>query len=247
MSQHIRVQDQSGVRTIAFARPEKKNAITREMYARLVSALNEAQENPEIKVVLFTGMGDVFTAGNDLGDFASAPPTGGDAPVFQLLNLLPVFKKPMLAAVPGIAIGIGTTLLLHCDLVYASESATFKMPFVDLGLVPEAGSSQILPAMLGHTKAAELLLLGESFDAHTACALNIVNKVLPAAELLSFARGKAKILAAKPTEALIASKALMKRAPESLVERVNFEAKIFAERLQSEEAKAIFAAFFAKA
>jgi enoyl-CoA hydratase/carnithine racemase len=246
MSEFIRVQDRSGVRTIAFARPEKKNAITRDMYVRLVSALNEAEANPDIKVVLFTGMGDVFTAGNDLNDFASAPPAGADAPVFQLLNLLPVFKKPMVAAVPGIAIGIGTTLLLHCDLVYASESATFKMPFVDLGLVPEAGSSQILPLLMGHAKAAELLLLGEGFDAHTAAALNIVNKVLPAAELLSFARSKAQILAEKPTEALIASKALMKRAPEALLDRVNYEAKIFGERLQSPEAKAIFAAFFAK-
>ena len=246
MSQFIRVQDRDGVRTIAFARPEKKNAITREMYTRLVSALKDAEASDEIKVVLFTGMGDVFTAGNDLGDFASAPPTDADAPVFQLLNMLPVFKKPMLAAVPGIAIGIGTTLLLHCDLVYASESATFKMPFVDLGLVPEAGSSQILPLLMGHTKAAEFLLLGESFDAQTAAALNIVNKVLPAAELLSYARGKAQLLAAKPTQALIASKALMKRAPENLVDRINYEAKVFGERLQSPEAKAIFAAFFSK-
>lgn len=247
MSQFIRVQDRDGVRTIAFARPEKKNAITREMYTRLVSALREAEASDAIKVVLFTGMGDVFTAGNDLGDFASAPPTDADAPVFQLLNLLPAFSKPLVAAVPGIAIGIGTTLLLHCDLVYASESATFKMPFVDLGLVPEAGSSQILPQLMGHTKAAELLLLGESFDAQTAAALNIVNKVLPAAELLSYARSKAQQLAAKPTEALIASKALMKRTPENLNDRINYEAKIFSERLQSSEAKAIFAAFFSKA
>jgi enoyl-CoA hydratase/carnithine racemase len=246
MSEFIRVQDRDGVRLIAFARPEKKNAITSEMYARIVSALREAQANPELKVVLFTGLGDSFTAGNDVADFLNQPPAGESAPVFQLLHLLVDFPKPIVAAVPGLAIGIGTTLLLHCDLVYASENAKFKMPFIDLGLVPEAGSSQIVPQLLGHVRAAELLLLGDAIDAETACRYGIVNQVLPAAELLAHAKAKAAALAAKPLEALLASKALMKRAPEALHTRIDVEAKHFVERLASAEAKAIFASFLSK-
>jgi enoyl-CoA hydratase/carnithine racemase len=246
MSEFIRVQDRDGVRTIAFARPEKKNALTSEMYARIVSALTEAEADAAIKVVLFVGMGEVFTAGNDVGDFLNAPPKDDQAPVFQLLKLLPNYKKPLVAAVGGLAIGIGTTLLLHCDLVYAADTARFKMPFVDLGLVPEAGSSQLLPALIGHVRAAELLLLGEAFDAQRALALGIVNQVLPAVDLLKTAREKAQALAAKPTQALLASKALMKQVAEPLPQRIQREAAVFVERLQSDEAKSIFAAFLTK-
>ena len=242
----IRIQDKDGVRTIAFARPEKKNAITGEMYLKIVDALNSAAADPEIKVVLFASTNENFTAGNDVGDFAANPPNGPDAPVIQLLKLLCEFKKPLVAAVPGLAIGIGTTLLLHCDLVYASDTAKFKMPFVDLGLVPEAGSSQLLVQLMGHQRAAELLLLGEAFDANRALALGIVNQVVPQTELLGLARAKAAQLAAKPTNALIASKALMKREPEPLWERVQHEAKLFSEALNSPEAKAAFARFLSK-
>ena len=175
----IRIQDKDGVRTIAFARAEKKNAITGEMYTKMVQALASAQDDDSIKVVLFASTNENFTAGNDVGDFAANPPTGPEAPVFQLLKLLCEVKKPMVAAVPGLAIGIGTTLLLHCDLVYAAESAKFKMPFVDLALVPEAGSSQLLPQLLGHQRAAQLLLLGEAFDAQQALAWGLVNQVVP--------------------------------------------------------------------
>jgi len=242
----IRIQDKDGVRTIAFARPEKKNAITGEMYLKIVDALSSAAANPEIKVVLFASTNENFTAGNDVGDFVANPPSGPDAPVIQLLKQLCEFKKPIVAAVPGLAIGIGTTLLLHCDLVYASDTAKFKMPFVDLGLVPEAGSSQLLVQLMGHQRAAELLLLGEAFDANRALALGIVNQVVPQTELLSLARAKAAQLAAKPTNALITSKALMKRAPEPLWERMQLEAKLFSEALNSPEAKAAFARFLSK-
>ena len=242
----IRIQDKDGVRTIAFARAEKKNAITGEMYTKMVQALASAQDDDSIKVVLFASTNENFTAGNDVGDFAANPPTGPEAPVFQLLKLLCEVKKPMVAAVPGLAIGIGTTLLLHCDLVYAAESAKFKMPFVDLALVPEAGSSQLLPQLLGHQRAAQLLLLGEAFDAQQALAWGLVNQVVPETELLALARSKAAILAAKPTNALIATRALLKRAPEALWARIQHEGALFTEALGSDEAKAAFSAFLRK-
>ena len=242
----IRIQDKEGVRTIAFARPEKKNAITGEMYLKIVDAMRQAAENPEIKVILFASTNENFTAGNDVGDFVANPPNGPEAPVIQLLKMLCEFKKPLVAAVPGLAIGIGTTLLLHCDLVYASDTAKFKMPFVDLALVPEAGSSQLLVQLMGHQRAAELLLLGEAFDANRALALGIVNQVVPQTELLSLARAKAAQLAAKPTDALIASKALMKCAPEPLWDRVQRELVVFSQALHSPEAKAAFARFLSK-
>ncbi len=242
----IKTETKDGVRTIAFARVDKKNAITAEMYTRMTELLVDADQNDDVRVVLFTGMGDSFTAGNDLGDFMSNPPNGMDSPVFHFLKTLVHYRKPLVAAVPGLAIGIGTTMLLHCDLVYASENAKFKMPFVDLGLVPEAASSQILPMLMGHVRAAELLLLGEAIDAKRAAELGIVNQVVSAEELLKFARGKAQALAQKPAQALLQSKALMKRAPQMIWERVQAEGELFAERLQSAEAKAIFAAFLTK-
>jgi enoyl-CoA hydratase/carnithine racemase len=242
----IRIQDKEGVRTIAFARPEKKNAITREMYQKMVDSLSAAEADPAIKVVLFASTNENFTAGNDVGDFAANPPTGEDAPVIQLLKLLCECKKPLVAAVPGLAIGIGTTLLLHCDLVYAGESAKFKMPFVDLALVPEAGSSQLLPQLIGHQRASALLLLGEAFDAQQALAFGLVNRVVPDTELLALARAKAAELASKPTNALIATKALMKSAPELVWQRVQREMVQFSAALQSDEAKAAFAKFLSK-
>jgi enoyl-CoA hydratase/carnithine racemase len=242
----IKLQDKDGVRTIAFARAEKKNAITTEMYQKIVDALNSAATDDAIKVVLFASTNENFTAGNDVGDFAANPPSGPDAPVFQLLKLLCEFPKPLVAAVPGLAIGIGTTMLLHCDLVYAGESAKFKMPFVDLGLVPEAGSSQLLVNQLGHVRAAELLLLGESFNAEKAMQLGIINQVLPDTELLNFARQKAALLASKPTNAVIQSKRLMKLPSEPLWARVQREGVLFTEALKSDEAKAAFAKFLSK-
>ena len=242
----IRIQDKEGVRTIAFARPEKKNAITNAMYEKMVAALSEAEADPAIKVVLFASTNENFTAGNDLVDFATNPADGPDAPVFQLLKLLCDAKKPMVAAVPGLAVGIGTTMLLHCDLVYAADTAKFKMPFVDLGLVPEAGSSQLLVQLIGHQRAAALLLLGEMFDAKQALGFGLVNAVVPEAELLALARAKAAALAAKPTAALLTSKALMKREPESVWARVQRESVLFTEALKSPEAKAAFAKFLSK-
>jgi enoyl-CoA hydratase/carnithine racemase len=242
----IKLQDKEGVRTIAFSRAEKKNAITTEMYQKIVDALIGAEKDDTIKVVLFASANENFTAGNDVGDFAANPPSGPEAPVFQLLKLLCEFPKPLVAAVPGLAIGIGTTLLLHCDLVYAGETAKFKMPFVDLGLVPEAGSSQLLVNQLGHVRAAELLLLGESFNAEKALQLGLVNQVLPDTELLNFARQKAALLASKPTNAVLQSKRLMKLPSEPLWARVQREGALFTEALRSDEAKAAFAKFLSR-
>jgi enoyl-CoA hydratase/carnithine racemase len=242
----IKSEFKDGVRTIAFARAEKKNAITAQMYSQMAELLREADGNDQVKAVLFTGIGDCFTAGNDMNDFMNTPPTSMDSPVFHFLRAISSARKPLLAAVPGLAIGIGTTMLLHCDLVYASEDAKFKMPFVDLGLVPEAASSLLLPQLMGHVRAAELLLLGEAIDAQRAMQLGIVNQVLPAGELLKFARAKAAALAAKPGAAVMASKALMKRPAEAVWARMEVEAAQFSAALQSPEARAIFAAFLSK-
>ena len=246
MSSQIRVDDHNGVRTIAFARPEKKNALTVAMYQTVAAALQAAEHDPAIKVVLFTGDGDSFTAGNDLGDFLNTPPSGPDSPVFVVLQMLCSMRKPLVAAVPGLAIGIGTTMLLHCDLVYASTAAKFRMPFVDLGLVPEAASSLLLPMRIGHARAAEMLLLGAGFDAARALELGIVHAVLPPEQLLAFGRERAEALASKPTEALLATKALMKATHEPTLARMQREAALFIERLQSAESRALFANFLAK-
>jgi enoyl-CoA hydratase/carnithine racemase len=242
----IRIQDKDGVRILAFSRPEKKNAITREMYQALADGIREAESNDDIRVMLFASLSENFTAGNDVAEFASNPPADENAPVFQFLHALVHAKKPLIAAVPGLAIGIGTTLLLHCDLVYCGESAKFKVPFVDLALVPEAASSLVMVQRMGYQRAAEMLLLGDAIDAKRAYELGLVNQVLPDSELLNHARAKAKALAAKPQQALLASKALMRLEPEPVWDRMQREAKSFIERLHSDEAKAIFAAFLSK-
>ncbi|OZC02014.1 enoyl-CoA hydratase [Rubricoccus marinus] len=245
MTDHVRSTRDGRVLHLTLARPEKKNALTRAMYAALADTLTEASGDAQVRAVVLSGEGGSFTAGNDLFDFMMEPPTDETSPVFQFLHAAVAFPKPLIAAVDGVAIGIGTTILLHCDLAYATPEARFKMPFTDLGLVPEAASSLLIPRMAGGAKAAELLLLGETFGAETAREVGLINGV--EAEPLAVAMEKAHALAAKPPEAVRQSKALL-RAP--LRERVDAvmreEAELFIARLQSEEAQEAFTAFMEK-
>jgi enoyl-CoA hydratase/carnithine racemase len=235
----------AGVFRMQMNRPEKKNAITRAMYAALADALAEAAADPATRVLLIAGAPGVFTAGNDLGDFLDDPPRDESAPVFRFLRGISTFEKPVVAAVAGAAVGIGTTMLLHCDFVYAAEDARFALPFVNLGLCPEAASSLLLPLAAGYHRAAEMLLLGEPFDARRAESCDIVTQVVPADQLEDTALGTARKLAALPGAALRVSKALMKRtlAPQ-IEEAMAAERDAFGARLRSPEAKEAFNAFF---
>lgn len=246
MSDLIKVETREAVRTIRFNRPDKKNAITRAMYTAMAEALESANTDADVRVVVITGSEGVFTAGNDLVDFMEAPPHigGGDMPpVERFMRALMDCEKPVIAAVDGLAIGIGTTLLLHCDLAYASERAVFKTPFVDLALAPEFGSSQILPGLLGRVVASELLLLGESWDAAKALSRLLVADVFPAAQLETEVMSRAKALAAKAPGAVKAAKSLMTMPEEDLVARIEREGGIFADLLRSEEFKEAVTAF----
>lgn len=233
---------------IEIARPEKKNALTEAMYAALAEALRQAQADAQVHAVLLTGQPGIFTSGNDLEDFLQRPPGGPDAPVFQFMRALVQCDKPVVAAVTGAAIGIGTTLLLHCDLVYVSDEARFAMPFTRLGLVPEFASSLLLPQRVGLARASASLLLGDPFGPQDAVDLGLANAVLPAAEVLNHARRMAERLAALPTGAVVASKHLLRRPQRAAVlEAIEVEAEVFRERLGSEEAKAALQAFVQKA
>ena len=242
---HVATTTDGRVLHLALDRPEKKNALTRAMYARLADALEEAQDDAGVRAVVLSGRGGVFTGGNDLGDFMMDPPTGPDSPTFRFLRAAAGFAKPLVAAVSGPAIGIGTTILLHCDLAYAAPDAHFKMPFVDLGLVPEAASSLLLPRVAGMARAAELLLLGESFSAETAREIGLVNAVV--ADPTAHALERAAALADKPPAAVRQSKALLKRETADAVgETMAREGALFMERLASPEAQEAFTAFFEK-
>lgn len=210
----IAITDDAGLRTIRINRPEKKNALTRAMYGAMAEALREAAARPAVRAVLITGGTQCFTSGNDVGDFKVRGEGSADAasPAQGFLAALRACPKPVVAAVAGYAIGIGTTLLLHCDLVYAAEGAVFRMPFVDLGLCPEGGSSLLIPQRAGQLLANELLMLGDAFTPATALRAGIVNAVLPTAELMATAEGVARRLAAKPPEALAATKRLLRQA-----------------------------------
>ena len=229
---------------IRFDRPKRKNALTQEMYRLAAEALAEAESDPAVRAVLFSGAGGVFTSGNDLQDFAQSPPTSPDTPVLRFLQALVGAGKPLVAAVEGPAVGIGTTMLLHCDLVYAAPSARFRLPFVNLGLCPEGASSLLLPRMMGHARAAELLLLGEAFSATHAHEVGIVTAVVED-DVLAHARARVQELAALAPAAVRATKALMKRADAGAVEEaLHGEAEVFLARLRSPEAAEAFKAFF---
>ena len=237
---------ENGVHTITFNRPKKKNAFTMAMYEAIVASLRVAKQDDAIRVVLFRGSEGVFTAGNDLGDFAQNPPKSTDTPVFQLLTDIASFPKPVIAAVQGPAVGLGVTLLLHCDLVYADASAKFVMPFVNLGLVPEGASTYFLPRIAGRVKANELLMFGDPFNAQTALEIGLLNAVIEG-DVIAHATERATVLAAKPAASLRATKALIKQALGGRVEETLLrEGGLFMERLTSPEAIEAFAAFMEK-
>ncbi len=242
MADHVEVQVQDRILTVRMNRPEKKNALTRQMYVAMTAALHQADADSAVRAILIIGSADCFTAGNDLQDFANASP-GEPAVALEYLKALAATAKPVLAAVAGPAVGIGTTMLLHCDLTYAAPSARFQLPFVNLGLCPEAGSSLILPELVGHHRAAELLFFGEPFSAGLAHQLGIVNQVLPEKELLPAAIAKAQQLAQKPPSALRTTKALLKRNNPAIIDAIDSESEKFAALLQGPEAKEAFAAF----
>ena len=243
----IKTATHNGVATIEMARPQKKNALTAEMYAELASALKAADADAAVRAVLIVGQPGVFTSGNDIDDFMNRPPSTTDAPVFDFMRALVGCGKPVVAAVTGAAIGIGTTMLLHCDLVYVSDEARLAMPFASLGLVPEFASSLIVPALVGHAKAAEKLLLGDPFTAEDAVEMRIANAVLPAGEVVRHARRMAERFNSLPPGAVRESKRLMRRATQAAVlEAIEAEAEVFRQRLSSPEATEAFSAFFQK-
>jgi len=236
-----------GILRVEFNRPEKKNAMTGAMYTSMADILNRAAEDEEVRVVLWHSAGDAFCAGNDMGDFLNNPPGPGNFPQGRLMDAFVRFEKPIVVAVQGAAIGGGTTMLTHCDFVYAGESAKFQLPFINLGLVPEFGSSYSVPARMGHLRAAELYLLGERFTAARAAELGLVTRVVPDHDLLASATATAQKLAAKPSGALRASKRLLKQASIGEVKAaIKAEMQEFFERVRSAEAKEAFSAFLEK-
>lgn len=244
MSESITCTEKDGVLEIRIDRPDKKNALTAAMYRAMTAALAEASARSDIGAILFTASGDAFCAGNDLADFMTGPE--GAAAALKFITAAAFFDKPLVAAVQGLAVGVGTTMLFHCDLVYAAPDARFIMPFVGLGLVPEAGSSLLAPALMGHTKAAAMLLLGEPMDAAGADQYGLVTAIVPADILQDHARAKAAALMRQPPQALRATRLLMKGDPAILRQRIEDEAALFRDRLQSPEAHEAFAAFFEK-
>ena len=247
MTDHVRAEKSNGVLTLTLNRPEKKNALTRAMYEGLGNGIEGAEHDDDIRCVLIQAEGDMFTAGNDLSDFAAASKGEPAADAARsrgnpLLIALGKAKTPIVAAVNGRAVGIGTTMLLHCDLVFVSDDALLTTPFVNLALVPEAASSLLLPARIGHARAFAMFVLGEAVDARTAVDWGIANASVPRAELRARARAAAEAVAARPASAVTITKSLM-RDPAALAARMEIEGGHFASQLKSAEAKEAFAAF----
>ncbi|MGC8117345.1 enoyl-CoA hydratase [Metapseudomonas otitidis] len=245
MSEHIHLEREQGLLTLRMDREDKKNALTRAMYGALADALDAADEDRSVCAVLITGSETCFTSGNDVADFIQAPPSGLDSEVFRFMKALFDFSKPVVAAVSGPAVGIGTTLLLHCDLVYVARDAKLKMPFVNLGLCPEYGSSLILPRLLGHARAAELLLLGEAFTGEQAAAWGIANEALAdGAATLARAREMAQRFEQLAPSAVAVSKRLMREPGREELRRVIMEeGELFGQRLRTPEAIEALSAF----
>jgi enoyl-CoA hydratase/carnithine racemase len=241
--QHV----ESGVMTLTLNRVEKKNSFTAAMYAELAEALRLAADDATVRVVLFQGHETIFSAGNDIADFLNKPPSTPDSPVFRFLNAIATFPTPLLAAVCGPAVGIGTTMLLHCDLVYAGDNAMFSMPFVNLGICPEAGSSLLVPRLMGYQRAAEVLLMGDPFMAEAALEVGLVNRVVPPTEANALAQQQARRLATKPLSSVIETKRLLKASTTpAVLERMREEGAIFGRMLQEPAAKEAFSAFLEK-
>lgn len=247
MSNDILVNIDRGVMTLTFNRLERKNSITSAMYGMLADALASGASDSAVRVVVFQGHETVFSAGNDIGDFLNQPPAGKDSPVFRFLRGIATFPKPLVAAVCGPAVGVGTTLLFHCDLVYAGDNAAFSMPFVNLGLCPEAASSLLVPQMLGYHRAAEALLLGEPFMAEAALEVGLVNRVLPPTGANAYAQKVAAKLAAKPATSLAETKRLMKKSQQdSVLRQMEEEGASFSRMLAEPAAREAFGAFMEK-
>jgi enoyl-CoA hydratase/carnithine racemase len=243
----IITENSEGILRVALNRPTKRNAMTSSMYLTLAEVFTDAANDERTRIVLWRGAGDSFCAGNDIEDFLKNPPGPGESPQARLMNALVDFDKPIVVAVQGAAIGGGTTMLTHCDFVYADESARFRMPFIDLAVVPEFGSSCSVPARVGHLRAAELILLGLPFDAKRAAELGLVTQVVSDQNLLATATETARKLAAKPAGALQASKRLMKRSVhEQIKAAMKVENEEFSVQVRSEDAKEAFAAFLEK-
>ena len=243
----ILINHDAGVCTITLNRVERKNSINVAMYTALADALDAATLDASTRAVVIQGHETIFSSGNDISDFLNAPPAGQDSPVFRFLRGISTFTKPIVAAVCGPAVGIGTTMLLHCDLIYAGDNAAFSMPFVNLGLCPEAASSLLVPQLMGYPRAAEALLLGEPFSAETALEVGLVNRIVPPSEANALAQQQARKLAAKPLSALMETKRLMKKsnAPQ-LAECMAEEGASFARMLAEPAAREAFTAFMQK-
>lgn len=248
MSDDVAIVIENGVQILRFARADKKNALTTAMYKSLIDAIHSGDMRDDVGAHVFVGSGGAFCAGNDIGDFmANTTDSIGDVPyVMDFVRLLPEIKKPLIAAVDGPAVGIGTTMLFHCDLVYASPGAYFSTPFLDLGLVPEAGSSLTMPTRMGYARAFEMLILGESFSAQRMMDAGLLNGIVPADQLEETAFRAAQRLAKKPREALRIARQLMRPDNAHIRQVIDTEARFFAERLASREARAAFKAFMAR-
>ena len=238
---------EAGVTTITLNRVDKKNSITAAMYSTMADVLAQAEQDAAVRAVVIQGHVSIFSAGNDIGDFLNGPPSTQESPVYRFLRGISTFPKPLVAAVCGPAVGIGTTMLFHCDLVYAGDNAAFSMPFVNLGLCPEAASSLLVPQMLGYHRAAEALLLGEPFMAEAALEVGLVNRIVPPTEANGVAQAQARKLAAKPMAALVETKRLMKKGQAGLVaQQMGEEGASFARMLREPAAREAFAAFMEK-
>ena len=246
MSEHVDVSRHGAVVQLALNRPEKKNALTGAMYERMIEAIRAADADEATAAIVFSGCPGTFTAGNDIGDFLQAAGGIERSPAFRFIKAIASCATPLVAAVDGLAIGIGTTMLLHCDLAYATPASVFRMPFVELALVPEAASSLLLPRRIGTVKAAEMLLLGEGIDAAEAHRLGLLNGVLPASELLAQALARAQNFAAMPRAALAAARRLLRGDVAEVLARIDLEGSAFAAQIASAEARGMFMKFMAK-
>lgn len=241
--QHILIDDRAGARVVRIARAAKKNALTATMYAAMAGAIVSAESDPEIHAIVVASEGDIFTAGNDIADFLGDPPTSFESPVFLFMRALANATLPIVARVSGAAIGIGTTMLLHCDAVFATPNARFAVPFVDLGLVPEAASSVLLPQAIGRLRAAQMILLGKPMFAPEAARLGLISRVVEHADLDAAVDAAVATFAEKPREALRTSKRLLRGDPAKLEAIMRAEADLFGKRLRSAETRAIFEKF----
>lgn len=245
-TRHVKVERAGAILCVTFDRPEKKNAVNRAMYLAATGALRSADADPSIGAIVFSGSGCTFTAGNDIADFVEPDAQPGEFPAFTFIKALAACETPLIAAIEGLAIGIGATMMLHCDLVYAAPGTVFRFPFVDLGVVPEAASSLLLPRRIGMAKASELVLLAEPFGAEEALRLGLINAIVPSSELRGFAMDRAGRVAAKPRAALAVTRKLLRRNGAEIQARIEEETRLFHAAMRSEEARAAFSAFLKK-